>query len=118
MARVSQPAISGNRHQDRQTEESIGTEARSGADPQGKRRTVAVLGPHGPGSEGNLASDIENTTEAVTTTPPQEKQDKPAERPPARPVREQNAVPPRDGGAVAEPPVDKPAEKPVERVVE
>src|ERR1700733_6196262 len=118
MARVSQPAISSNPHQDRQTEESIGTEARSGADPQGKRRTVAILGPHGPGSEGNLASDIETTPEAVTTTPPQEKQDKPVERPPERPARDQSAAPPRDGGAAAEPPVERPAEKPVERAAE
>jgi transcription termination factor Rho len=65
-----------------------------------------------------LASDIENTPEAVTTTPPQEKQDKPVERPPERPARDQSAAPPRDGGAAAEPPVERPAEKPVERAAE
>src|ERR1700684_3652127 len=106
MARVSQPAIPGDRHQDGQAE-SIGTRARSDANPQGKRRTFAVLGHHGPGSEGNLASDIEDTPEAVTTTPPQEKQDKPVERPPERPARDQSAAPPRDGGAAAEPPVER-----------
>src|ERR1039457_3252671 len=55
--------------------------ARSGGHPQGKRRTAAVLGLHGPGSEGNLASDNENTPDAVTTTTPQDEQDKPSERP-------------------------------------
>ena len=72
---------------------SIGTKAGSGADPQGKRRTVAVLGPHGPGSEGNLASDIENTPDAVsTTTPPQEKQDKPVRAPARTACPRQNAA--------------------------
>src|SRR5580698_1119997 len=111
MARVSQQAIPGDRHQDGQTQDSIGTKAGSGAPPKGKRRTAAVLGPRGPGSEGNLASDIENTPEAVITTPPQEKQDKPVERPPERPARDQNAAPIRDGGAGNEPTVERPAEK-------
>src|ERR1035441_10829260 len=62
--------------------------ARSGGHPQGKRRTAAVLGLHGPGSEGNLASDNENTPDAVTTTTPQDEQDKPSERPHERPARE------------------------------
>src|ERR1039457_4530566 len=62
--------------------------ARSGGHPQGERRTAGVLGLHGPGSEVNLASDNESTPDAVTTTTPQEEQDKPAERPHERPARE------------------------------
>src|SRR5450755_4707871 len=62
--------------------------ARSDEHSQGKRRTVAVLGPLGPGSEGNLASDNENTPDAVDTTTPQDEQDKPSERPHERPARE------------------------------
>src|SRR5580698_9605895 len=61
--------------------------AGDGGHPQGARRTAAVLGLHGPGSEGNLASDNENTPDAVNTTP-QEEQDKPSERPHERPARE------------------------------
>src|SRR5271163_4208464 len=71
--------------------------AGSGVDPQGKRRTAAVLGLHGPGSEGNLASDNENTPDAVNTTTPQEEQDKPSERPPDRPAREQTNSAATDG---------------------
>jgi len=42
-----------------------------------------VLGRHRPGSEGNLASDNENTPQSVNTAPPQEKTEKPQVREPA-----------------------------------
>jgi transcription termination factor Rho len=86
--------------------------AGSGVDPQGKRRTIAVLGLHWPGSEGNLASDNEDTPDAVNTTTPQEDQDKPSERPHERPARDNgpardqsNATPnPAGDGASAQEP--------------
>ena len=40
----------------------IRSRARSARHPQGRRGTVAVLGRHRPGSEGNLASNNENTS--------------------------------------------------------
>src|ERR1017187_4700491 len=92
--------------------------ARSGGHPQGKRRTAAVLGLHGPGSEGNLASDNENTPDAVTTTTPQDEQDKPSERPHERPAREngptrdQSNAAPQEGAPPSEPRPQAAADRP------
>src|ERR1700691_3579150 len=99
--------------------------AGSRVNPQGKRRPAAVLGLHGPGSEGNLASDNENTPDAVTTTTPQEEQDKPSERPldrtardngparePSGPAREQTTSAPQDGAPASEPRPQATAERP------
>src|SRR5580658_324480 len=99
--------------------------AGSGVHPQGKCRSAAVLGRNGPGSEGNLASDNENTPDAVNTTTPQEEQDKPSERPHERPAREngparetsgpardQNNTPPQDGAPAPEARPPAPAERP------
>src|SRR5271165_4756754 len=86
--------------------------AGSGVDPQGRRRTAAVLGLHGPGSEGNLASDNENTPDAVNTTTPQEEQDKPSERPHERPAHEQTNAAPQDGAPSSEVRPQSTAERP------
>ena len=60
MAGKARPAIPGNRHKDGQTE-SIGRTAEFDRNPPGERGTARVLGRNRPGSEGNLASDSENT---------------------------------------------------------
>src|SRR6202042_2133695 len=65
-------------HQDRQVE-SNRSRARLARHPQGRRGTAAVLGRERPGSEGNLASNNENTEPTVENTP----QEKPAEKTPA-----------------------------------
>src|SRR4029077_12285679 len=52
--------------------------------PQGRRGAVAVLGPQWPGSEGNLASNNDNTSPTVGNNLPQEQSEKPTEKTPTR----------------------------------
>jgi transcription termination factor Rho len=63
-----------------------------------------VLGRDRPGSEGNLASDNENTPQSVTTNPPEEKTDKNAERveKPARDAAARDSNAPQDAAATEE----------------
>src|SRR5579871_5068765 len=77
VAGTSWQAVPGDRHQDGQIK-SIGVTPRVSRHPPGRHRTAGILGPDGPGSEGNLASNIENTS-SLGNVPPQ---DKPAENPP------------------------------------
>src|ERR1039457_1780275 len=99
VARALRQAVPGSSHQDRQVE-SNRARARTSRHPQGRRGAVAVLGPQWPGSEGNLASNNDNTSPTVDNNLPQEQSDKPTEKTPTR-----ESPPPE--------PVDKPAvEKP------
>ena len=70
-----------------------------------------MLGHHWPGSEGNLASDSENTPQqSVTPTPPQDKSEKPAA------TREVSANDkPADKPAAATPPATEDGEHGAER---
>src|SRR5690348_12277 len=77
LAGASRQAIRGDRHQDGQTK-SIGIKPRFPGHPPGGRGAAAILGPDGPGSEGNLASNLENTS-SLGNVPPQ---DKPADNQP------------------------------------
>src|ERR1019366_7279144 len=103
VARTLRQTIPGSSHQDRQVE-SNGARARTSRHPQGRRGAVAVLGPERPGSEGNLASNNENTSPTVGTNLPQEQSEKPTEKTPTR-----ESAPPE---TVDKPTVEKPiAEK-------
>ena len=76
-----------------------------------------MLGHHRPGSEGNLASDSENTPQQpVTPAPPQEK----TEKAPTREVSgsEKPAEKPADKVAVAAPPATEDGEHPAEQRAE
>ncbi len=66
LARVPRAAVPGGRHQDGQVEVS----ERKASKPEGSsrrifRRDARMLGRNRPGSEGNLASDLENQDQAV-----------------------------------------------------
>src|SRR5207244_2014800 len=102
LARSQWPSLPSRSIQDRQTESS-----RAAARTKSHSaicRAAAVLGRHRPGSEGNLASDIENTptTNATLDTPPQEQSapEKTAERP----AREASSETKTEDGAVVRPP--------------
>src|ERR1700677_2372437 len=75
-------ALRGSGLQDGQTQS--GRAAARAKSHQAIRRTAAVLGRYRPGSEGNLASDNENTTTPITDTPPQEFAPEKTAVPPAR----------------------------------
>src|SRR5580765_2448142 len=83
LARALRQAVPGSSHQDRQVE-SIRARARTSRHPQGRRGAVAVLGPQWPGSEGNLASNNENTSPTVGNNLPQDQSEKPTEKTPTR----------------------------------
>src|ERR1035441_2888749 len=83
VARALRQAVPGSSHQDRQVE-SNRARARTARHPQGRRGAVAVLGPQWPGSEGNLASNNEDTSATVGNNLPQEQSEKPTEKIPTR----------------------------------
>src|ERR1017187_7007083 len=105
VARALRQAVPGSSYQDRQVE-SNRARARTSRHPQGRRGAVAVLGPQWPGSEGNLASNNDNTSPTVGNNLPQEQSDKPTEKTPTR-----ESAPPEtaDKPAVEKPAVEKPA---------
>src|ERR1019366_8301284 len=108
VARVSRQTVPGNRHKVRQIE-SIRSRARFARHPRGGRGAVAVLGHNWPGSEGNLASNIEDTASTVGDTPPQEKPtEKAAEKQPAPAETTEKS-------AGAPPPAEKPHGERAER---
>jgi len=75
-----------------------------------------VLGHHRPGSEGNLASDNENTPQPpVTTAPPQEKEKVEKAQPRESSANEKPAEKPSEKVAVATPPATEDGEHPAER---
>jgi len=75
-----------------------------------------VLGRHRPGSEGNLASDNENTPQPpVTTAPPQEKEKVEKAQPRESSANEKPAEKPSEKVAVATPPATEDGEHPAER---
>src|SRR5262245_16869330 len=82
-------AIPGNRHEDGQTE-PIGDRTRFTRHTQRGRGTARVLGHDRPRSEGNLASDIDNTAQPLVL-PLQEKPEKTAEKPAEKTARESSA---------------------------
>src|SRR5579864_4816008 len=80
---VPQPAIPNDRHEDRQAENAERTTSRHGrlAGAKSHRRGAAVLGAHVPGSEGNLASDLENDDQAAVAAPTEEEKAEPEGKP-------------------------------------
>ena len=74
MTMLTQPAIRHNRHEDGQTENSEGKISRPRRPSDRKLRShgAAVLGADMPGSEGNLASDLENQDQAAVAAPTEE----------------------------------------------
>ena len=60
--------------------------------PRGRRGAAAVLGRHRPGSEGNLASNSDNTSTTVGNALPQEKPEK-SEKPTEKHSVPENAAP-------------------------
>ena len=75
-----------------------------------------MLGRHRPGSEGNLASDNENTPQPpVTTAPPQEKEKVEKAQPRESSANEKPAEKPSEKVAVATPPATEDGEHPAER---
>src|SRR5207253_6814622 len=80
VARTSRQTVPCSSHKDRQVKPER-VRARTTRHPQGRRGAVAVLGPRWPGSEGNLASNNENTSTTVGNIQPQEQPtEKPAEQ--------------------------------------
>src|SRR5882724_7972081 len=79
MARGPPEAVPGSGDNDGQTE-PIGKTAKSGSTAQGRGRAPVVLGPDRPGSEGDLASDNNDTARPVAPAPP-ETEEKSAENP-------------------------------------
>src|SRR5215212_5220445 len=77
VARSTREAESGGGHQDGQAEKSVGIAALPVRLARSRVFRNVVLGRNGPGSEGNLASDNENTRQSVAPPPP-ESEDKPA----------------------------------------
>src|ERR1017187_9698691 len=109
VARALRQAVPGSSYQDRQVE-SNRARARTSRHPQGRRAAVAVLGPERPGSEGNLASNNENTSTTVGTNLPQEQSENPTEKTTTRESASPETV---EKPAVERPAVEKPtAEKP------
>src|SRR5205807_3743407 len=83
--------------------ESIGDRPRSTRHSQGRRGAARVLGHDRPRSEGNLASDIDNTAQPLVP-PLQEKSDKPAEKPAAEKAARDSSAPADKGEKTAERP--------------